>query len=108
MVYILIARENGIFVKQCCGWFDVNGKYRFESVSFLWISIRIFIPVLFIVISKKGSLVWIYVIVNWILLLAWFGIESKWSDFTKLTFCDFWHMSKDLKQEFSKYLLTKA
>ena len=33
MVQILLGRENGIFVKQCRGWFDVNGTYRFESVS---------------------------------------------------------------------------
>ena len=78
MVYIVLARENGIFVKQCCGWFDVNGKYRFESVSFLWISIRIFIPVLFIVISKKGSLVWIFVIVNWI--YYWHDLVLKVND----------------------------
>ena len=35
MVHILLARENGIFVKQCRGWFDVNGTYRFESVGLL-------------------------------------------------------------------------
>ena len=28
MVHILLAGENGIFVKQCRGWFDVNGTYR--------------------------------------------------------------------------------
>ena len=26
MVHTLLARENGIFVKQCLGWFDVNGN----------------------------------------------------------------------------------
>ena len=31
MVHILLARENCISVKQCCGWFDINGTYRFES-----------------------------------------------------------------------------
>ena len=35
MVHILLARENGISVKQCCMWFDVNGTYRFESVGLL-------------------------------------------------------------------------
>ena len=34
MVHILIASENGIFVKQCQRWFDVNGTYRFKSVGF--------------------------------------------------------------------------
>ena len=33
MVHILLARENGVFHKQCRGWFDVNGTYRFESVE---------------------------------------------------------------------------
>ena len=35
MVHILLTRENGIFVKQCLGWFDVNRTYRFESVGLL-------------------------------------------------------------------------
>ena len=35
IVYILLARQNGIFVKQCPGWFDVNRIYRFESFG-LW------------------------------------------------------------------------
>ena len=35
MVPILLVRENGIFLKQCRGWFDVNGTYRFESVGLL-------------------------------------------------------------------------
>ena len=38
MVHPLLARENGIFVKQCREWFDVNGTYRFESVALLYIS----------------------------------------------------------------------
>ena len=32
MVHILFATENSIFLKQCHGWFDVNGTYRFQSV----------------------------------------------------------------------------
>ena len=32
-VHIFLARENGIFVKQCREWFDVNGTYCFESVG---------------------------------------------------------------------------
>ena len=35
MVHIHLARENGIFVKQCCGWFDVNETCRFECVGLL-------------------------------------------------------------------------
>ena len=25
MIHILLAKENGIFIEQCRGWFDVNG-----------------------------------------------------------------------------------
>ena len=35
MIHILLAKENGIFVKQYRGWFDVNGTYRVEYVSLL-------------------------------------------------------------------------
>ena len=35
MVHILLVRENGIFVKKCRGWFDVNGRYCFGSVGLL-------------------------------------------------------------------------
>ena len=35
MVHIHLARENGIFVKQCRGWFDVNETCRFECVGLL-------------------------------------------------------------------------
>ena len=35
VVHILLVRENGIFVKQCHGWFDVNGTYCLEFVNLL-------------------------------------------------------------------------
>ena len=35
MVHIIFAREISIFVKQCRGWFDVSGTYRFGSVGLL-------------------------------------------------------------------------
>ena len=35
MVQILLARENGILIKQSHGWFHVNGTYRFESAGLL-------------------------------------------------------------------------
>ena len=35
MANILLARENGTFIKQCREWFDVNGTYRFESADLL-------------------------------------------------------------------------
>ena len=35
MVHIHLGRENGIFVKQCRGWFDVNETCRFECVGLL-------------------------------------------------------------------------
>ena len=55
MAHILLARENGIFIKQCRGCFDVNGTYCFESVGLLY-SIQVFLPLLFIIISKKDLL----------------------------------------------------
>ena len=33
MVHIFIVRENGGFVKQFRGWFDVNGTYGFEEFA---------------------------------------------------------------------------
>ena len=47
MEHILLARENGVFVKECHGWFNVNRTYSFESVGLLQISIQIFAPLLF-------------------------------------------------------------
>ena len=44
--------------------------------------------------SRFLSLVWLFSIVNWILLLIWFNIESKWSGFIKLTFSIIWQSSK--------------
>ena len=35
VIHILLARENGIFAKQCCECFDVNGTYCFEYVGLL-------------------------------------------------------------------------
>ena len=35
MVHILLAKENGIFVKQCRGWFDLNGTCRFQYAGLL-------------------------------------------------------------------------
>ena len=54
MVHILLARENGIFVTECGGWFDLKEIYHFESVGLLKISIQIFVPLTFIIMSKKG------------------------------------------------------
>ena len=85
MVHILLAWENDIFFKQ-----------RFESVGLLQISIQIFAPLSFLIISKKGSLVWLFSIVNWILLLIWFNIENKWFSFIKLTFSNIWQLPKYL------------
>ena len=55
MLHFLLARENGIFVIECRGWFDLKGIYHFESVGLLKISIQIFLPLTFIIISKKGT-----------------------------------------------------
>ena len=33
MVQISPAKQNGIFLRQFCGWFDVKGTYLFESVG---------------------------------------------------------------------------
>ena len=40
IVHIRLARENGIFVKQSRGWFDVNETYHFESAGLLQILSR--------------------------------------------------------------------
>ena len=58
------ARETGIFVKQCRGWFNVNVTYCLQSVDLLQISIQIFVSLLFIIISKEISIDRISFIVN--------------------------------------------
>ena len=87
MVFFLPARENGIFVKQCRGRFDMNGTYRFESISLCKYPSRF-------LYQFHLSLV------NWILLLIWFNIESKWSGFIKLTFSNIWQSSKTCSCKF--------
>ena len=53
VVHILFPRENGIFVKQCRGLVDVNGKYRFVC-RFV---VNTHFTQFFIIVSKKDSLV---------------------------------------------------
>ena len=49
------------------------------DISFLSLLVYCKFPFmfLFINISKKGSFVWLFCIVNWILLLSWFNIDSN-------------------------------
>ena len=49
----------------------------FKSVSLLFICIQIFVPVLFIIISKNGKVVALLFIVNCKLEFTWFKIVSK-------------------------------
>ena len=72
-----LAKENGIFLRQIRGWFYVKGTYLFKLVSLLYISIEIFVPVLFIIISKNGKFVALLSIANCKLEFTWFKIVSK-------------------------------
>ena len=87
VVQTRLVRENVVFIKQCHGWFSHHQTYCFDLLE---ISMQISVPLLFIIISKNGSLVWLFSIVDWIFLLIWCNIESKWSGFIKLTVGDIW------------------
>ena len=77
IIQMRLAKQNRIFQRQLTGWFDVKGTYLFESVGLLFISIQIFVPVLFIMIFKNGKLVMLLSIVNCNSRFTWFKIVSK-------------------------------
>ena len=101
-----LVKQNGIFLRQLRRWFDVNSTYLFESVGSLYISIQIFVPVLFIIISKNGKFVLLLSIVNCKLGFTWFKIFSKSLGLINLVFRRISQSSKNQNQFSSKNLLT--
>ena len=77
IVQMRLAKQNGIFLRQLRGWFDVKCRYLFESVALLHLSIQIFVPVLFIITSKNSEFVGFLSIVNCNLGFTCIKIVSK-------------------------------
>ena len=70
------GKQNGIFLRQRQGWFDIEGTYLFESAGF-YIFIQSFVPVLFVIKSKNGKFIVLLSMVTCKLGFTWFKIVCK-------------------------------